>query len=206
MKTLLAFSLLAALAGTGTATAQQATGEFQPGDLILLRVEAESLLTDTFAVEAGPLVRLPQIGPVSLSGVKRTGLQDHMSKELSRFLRNPMVDARSLVRLSVVGEVDRPGFYDLRGDAAVTSAIMSAGGPTRDAKMDGIRIERGDEKVMDGDELHALLSAGRTVDQMNLRAGDKIVVPRKRDTEAVVRTLGVLVTIPVGVYTLFHLF
>jgi len=205
MKNLLWFSLVAALHGAIPAAAQQAAGEFQPGDLVLLRVEAESLLTDTFAVEAGPLLRLPQIGPVSLEGVKRTELQAHMAKELGRYFRNPMVDARSLVRLSVLGEVDRPGFYDLRGDASVTSAIMAAGGPTRDARMDAIRIERGDRKVAEGDRLHSMLSGGQTVDQMQLRPGDKIVVPRRRDNESLVRTLGVLVTIPVGIYTLLTL-
>jgi polysaccharide export outer membrane protein len=205
MKTLASVLLVAAVSAV-PALAQNSANSFQVGDLVMLRVERESVLTDTFVVETGPTLRLPVIGVIPLAGVPRTDLQAHMTRELGRFYRHPVVEARSLVRLSVVGEVAVPGWYPLRGDVVVTDALMAAGGPTQLARMDGMRIERNGEAIWEDDRLRDALGQGRTVDQMGLRSGDQIIIPRQRDTESLVRTVGVLVGIPVGIYTLFQLF
>jgi polysaccharide export outer membrane protein len=205
MKTLSGF-LLASAITTAPALAQNGANHFQVGDLVMLRVERESVLTDTFVVETGPKLRLPVIGEIPLAGVARTDLQNHMTRELGRFYRDPVVEARSLVRLSVVGEVAVPGWYPLRGDVVVTDAIMAAGGPTQLARMNAMRIERNGETLWEDDRLRDALGTGRTVDQMGLRSGDQIIIPRQRDTESLVRTVGVLVGIPVGIYTVIQLF
>src|SRR6266853_6499932 len=44
-------------------------GDFQVGDRIMLRVEGEAGLTDTFTVRGGRELVLPSIGSVPLSGV-----------------------------------------------------------------------------------------------------------------------------------------
>ena len=58
--------LLLMLAGAGAVRAQGG-GDVQVGDRILLQVEGDDSLTDTFTVEAGPALKLRAIGTVSLS-------------------------------------------------------------------------------------------------------------------------------------------
>src|SRR2546427_1171453 len=59
----------------GRAAAQDPTDEFQIGDRILLRVEGDSSLTDTFTVSRGPALVLRVIGELSLAGVRRADVE-----------------------------------------------------------------------------------------------------------------------------------
>src|SRR5881396_146123 len=101
--------VLAAAGGRGWA--QTPITAFQAGDRILLRVEGDSALSDTFTVVAGPALRLPLIGEIPLAGVPRADVEAHLTRELGRYIKAPVVQARALVRVSVVGQVTRPGFY-----------------------------------------------------------------------------------------------
>src|SRR5207247_8078507 len=102
---------LALLAAGGRGLAQTPTTAFQAGDRILLHVEGDSALSDTFTVVAGPTLRLPNIGEISLAGVRRTDLEAHLTRELSRYIKDPVVQARALIRVSVVGGAHRPGYH-----------------------------------------------------------------------------------------------
>jgi protein involved in polysaccharide export with SLBB domain len=152
-------------------------GDFQTGDRVLLTVEGHTELTDTFTVSDGPSLLLPVIGAVPLAGVLRSELPAHLRGHLGRFIRDPALHARSTVRIAVLGEVGAPGYYVVSSEALVSDALMVAGGPTGKARVDGMRIERGDERVLDGDDLQQAISEGRTFDALSLRAGDRIVVP-----------------------------
>ena len=111
-----------------------------------------------------------------------------------------------LVRLSILGEVERPGFYAVPADAVVTDAIMAAGGPTRDSKVGSARIERDAVQLWSGDELQGAIARGMTVDQMKLRSGDRIIVPRRHDAATMAQVFGILLTLPAAIYGLTKLF
>ncbi len=171
---------------------------FQVGDRILLKVEGDSALSDTFTVVAGPAVQLPVIGAVSLAGVPRTGIEDHMRRQLARYLKDPVVHARALIRVAILGAVTRPGFYAVPTDLVLSDALMVAGGPTQEAKVEKMRIQRGGARIWTGAKLQAAIARGATLEELGLRAGDRIDVPKGRDTESTVRIIGVLVTIPIA--------
>src|SRR2546428_10273363 len=111
---------------------------FQVGDRILLKVEGDSQFSDTFTVGPGPGLTLPVIGEIPLVGVRRADVEPYMSRELARYLKDPVVRAKALIRVSVVGEVQRPGFYSLPGDAVLADALMHADGDT--PKVEGARL------------------------------------------------------------------
>lgn len=178
------------------------SGAFQVGDRVSLRVEGDSLLTNTYTVGPGPALVLPEIGVITLSGVRRTDVEVYLRLQLGRYLKAPVVHAKALLRVSVIGEVQNPGFYSVAVDAALEDALMQAGGPTRDAKLMAMRIERAGNTILEGDSLQRALAHGLTVDQVGLRDGDRFVLPRviQRDPDSALRILGILVTIPVAIY------
>jgi protein involved in polysaccharide export with SLBB domain len=153
-----------------------ANGDFRVGDRITLRVEGEAEIPAALPVEPGPRIMLPVIGPISLVGVLRSELQDHLTRELGRFIQNPVVQAKAEIRLSIQGGVGAPGFYTVPADILVGEALMLAGGPGQ-APLDELRIERGDQVLLEGDELQVAIVEGRTLDQLNLQAGDQIMLP-----------------------------
>jgi protein involved in polysaccharide export with SLBB domain len=182
------------------------SGDFRAGDRILLTVEGEKELSDTFTVGMATDLTLPQIGVVPLGGVLRAELPARLTQVLERYLRAPVVRVRSLIRVSVEGEVVRPGFYALAPETPLMDAFTVAGGLTRDAKLDRARIEREGSVVMSGRTLETAVRSGRTLDALNLRAGDRVFIPRGSDFTRTVQTLSILATIPVAIFTLIKIF
>lgn len=172
-------------------------GDFQVGDRIVLRVRGGQFISDTLVVEPGRVIRVTDIGEIPLSGVLRSELQEHLGTELARYIREPQVEAQSLIRVAIMGDVNRPGFMVLPASMLLEDALMAAGGPSREADLDDLRIERGGERIWSGAALQEALVEGRTLDQLNLRAGDRIEVPRQNPgffRDGIMRTL--LFTLP----------
>src|SRR5882672_2429348 len=89
-------------------------------------------------------------------------------------------------------DVEHPGFYTVFSGAVVSDALMAAGGPTKDANFTGARIERDGKGLFEGNGFQDAFTRGLTVEGMGLRTGDRIVVPRRNDTERTVRMVGIL--------------
>ena len=152
-------------------------GDFQVGDRIVFQVEREPELSDTLIVRSGQRVSLPMVGDLSLQGVLRSELEEHLAGHVAQYVREPRVRAQSLIRISVLGEVESPGFYVVPAEFLVTDVLMEAGGPTREAKLQDLRVERGEERIWTGELLQEAVIQGRTLDHLNIQAGDRIVVP-----------------------------
>lgn len=198
MRSILFASVLATAVASAAAAqvpAQTRLAPFQIGDRILLQVEGNTALTDTFTVVAGPAVRLPDIGEISLAGVPRAEVEPHLAKELGRFIKDPVIEARALIQISVSGEVARPGFYAIPIDLVLPDALMLAGGATPDARIDRLTIVRGKSSLWGENALQGAIARGATIDQLGMRAGDRIQVPRgQRDPESKWRIAGIIVT------------
>ena len=92
-------------------------GDSQVGDQIAIQVENEPMLSDTFTVDVGRVLTLPTIGDVALTGVLRAELKSHLASHLQCFLRDPIINVRPLIRISIFAAVGRPGFYSVSGEA-----------------------------------------------------------------------------------------
>lgn len=153
-------------------------GDFQVGDRIALKVERE--FSDTIAVEPGRVITLPGMDKIPLAGVLRSELEAHLQREIGRYVQDPVVEASSLIRVAVFGQVGRQGFYTMPASLLIEEALMLAGGPTQNADLERAEIQRGDRIVWSGDALNRAIIAGRTLDQLSLRAGDRILVPEQK--------------------------
>lgn len=172
-------------------------GDFSVGDRIELRVEGEPELSDTYVVQPGQLITLPIIGDIPLQGVLRSEFREHARNHLSRYIRDPVVHSRPMIRVAVFGGVGSPGYYVVSPDALVTDVIMEAGGPGRSARLDRLRIDRGSRDIWSGDAMQQALIEGRTLDQLSVRAGDQIHLPDRGRMTAMqmVSTVGSLASL-----------
>jgi protein involved in polysaccharide export with SLBB domain len=179
-------------------------GDFRPGDRIYLVVRAESTLTDTLTVQTGPAIDLKGIGEIPLTGVLQGDLQSYLADTIATYVRDPTVEAHPLLRLGVVGEVSKPGFYAVPADAALADVIMLAGGLTQDAKPTALHIQRGSRRLWDARQLQGALASRQTVAGLGLHEGDRIVVPRAGhgSLDTVLRISGLLLTIPAALWGL----
>ena len=158
-------------------------GDFKVGDRIVVRLEGaqRGVLPDTLRVVDGPALDIPNMGTISLKGVLRSELEEHLTEELAQFVRDPTLSAQSLIRLSVQGSVGAPGFYVFPSEMLLSDVLMQAGGPGQNADLEDLRVRRGEELLMDGTEVQTALDEGRSLDQLGLQAGDEITVPQALD-------------------------
>ncbi|PYO95824.1 MAG: hypothetical protein DMD60_12565 [Gemmatimonadetes bacterium] len=183
----------------GQTATRAAQSDFELGDQILLEVEGDSQFTRVLSVGPGPAITLPVIGAIPLSGVHRANLESYLAQQLARYMKNPVIHAKVLVRLGVLGEVEHPGYYAVASGAVVSDALMAAGGPTKDAKFTAARIEREGKGLYEGNAFQDAFARGMTVEGLGLRTGDRIIVPRRADPESKWRIIGILAAIPAAI-------
>jgi protein involved in polysaccharide export with SLBB domain len=176
-------------------------GDFQSGDRIFLSVVGEPQLTDTFTVGPGPELDLPQVGALPLGGVLRAELPERLQTHLGRYLRDPVVQIKPLMRFLVAGEVARPGFYGVT-PLQPFSDLINAAGLTPKSDPGWIRVERDRTTILDGPKMQLAMSRGDSFDSLNLRAGDRVYVPARRD---IARTVGILAGIAAIALSIYYI-
>lgn len=165
-----------------TIRARLRDGDFDVGDRILLSIRGDSLVSDTATVRAGRTIRLENIPDISLQGVLRSELQDYLTTQLARYIKHPEVQSTSLVRVAVMGAVNKPGYYQLPADIAMADAIMIAGGPTTNADVSRTQLTRGTDVLYSSALLGQEVAKGATLDQLNIRPGDQIQIGERHKT------------------------
>jgi protein involved in polysaccharide export with SLBB domain len=182
-------------------------GDMRAGDRLRLTVSDQVQLTDTFTVTAGPALLLPVVGSVALGGVLRSELEGAVARSVDRVYRGAVVRVALLTRVAVMGGVGRPGFYALPNDALVPDAISAAGGLAAEARLAQAYVERGKEQLWGPDSLQVAMREGRTLGDLGLQAGDRIVVPVgiPSDPYRTVQTVSYLLSLPLTLYTIVRL-
>ena len=155
-------------------------GDFQPGDRIAVVLDGAVKLNDTLVVRGTRTISIPDIPEISLTGVLRSELQSFLATELGRYIRDPQVQTRPLLRLGISGAVARPGFYSVPADALLSDLVMAAGGPTQLVSYKRSTVRRSGEELWNGASVEIALSDGLTADGLQLRSGDELVVGEKR--------------------------
>ena len=155
-------------------------GDFQDGDRILVTVRGPGGFSDTLTVRSGRQLELAQLPPLPLTGVLRSELHPRLTAHLTRYLRDPVVIVRPLVRVGILGNVLRPGYYYTSADLPLTDVLMVAGGPTPEADLTKVSVRRGGEIIMNERRTRGALTAGRSLDNLHMQAGDEVQVGKRR--------------------------
>jgi hypothetical protein len=152
-------------------------GDYQPGDQVVLIVDGEPTLSDSLTVSPELTLALKSGDTISLKGVLRSELENRFNETIKRVVKNPKVHTESFMRIAILGDVGRQGYYVLPAKSQLTDVLMVAGGPGGAADLTKLRIERAEKPIWEGATLQDAITEGRTLDQLSLRAGDRIVLP-----------------------------
>jgi polysaccharide export outer membrane protein len=155
------------------------------GDVIGVRVwNQESVSIPRVRVRDDGHISMPLIRDVEVAGLAPEEVARQMEAKLKEFVVNPIVtvsveESRPL-RISVVGEVTRPGVYDLERSAGVLHALAAGGGLTPYAASDGVFVLR---PLRDGGVSrirfrYEALARGGLSAAFQLRHGDVVIVER----------------------------
>jgi hypothetical protein len=155
-------------------------GDFHEGDRIVVNVQGPVGFTDTLIVRAGKSLQLPQMADLSLEGILRSELSSRLTTYIGGYLRDPVVRATPLMRLGILGSVARPGYYYAPADLPLSDVLMLAGGPTANADLAKVSVQRQGQSIMDENSSRAALSEGMSMDMLNLQGGDEISVGEQR--------------------------
>jgi protein involved in polysaccharide export with SLBB domain len=151
-----------------------------PGDGINIDVWGGISQRFTRNVDQEGRLLLPEAGPIVVAGLTLERTQKLIQDALTPQFRNARVEVTiarlRTVRIYVVGDVQRPGAYDISSLSTPMNALYAAGGPTAVGSLRTLRHIRGKELVNEVD-LYDFLLHGVRGDRERLEPGDTLLVP-----------------------------
>jgi len=156
-----------------------------PGDVFDVRVFGEEDLSATYRVASNGSIDFPLIGTVVVLGMTPSNVKQLLESKLieGEFLKKPqvsiLVKEYSSKKISVFGQVNKPGSFPFQDGMGVVEAISLAGGFTSMARTDETIVTR----TVDGQKQKYRIPVedigkGRVPDFV-LRPGDIIFVPER---------------------------
>ncbi|MEA1928517.1 MAG: polysaccharide biosynthesis/export family protein, partial [Candidatus Auribacterota bacterium] len=153
-----------------------------PYDVIAISVLGEDDLSVTVRVSEGGAISFPLLGEVQTTGYTPIQFERRLEVLLEKdYLVSPSVNISILEysTISVLGQVKKPGAYEIKGKITVSQAIALAGGLTKIASPNGTKVIRksnGNEEVI-SIPLSDILGDGDLSGDISLKPGDLVVIP-----------------------------
>jgi polysaccharide biosynthesis/export protein len=151
-----------------------------PEDVLSISVWKNEAMSRAVPVRPDGKISLPLLNDVQAGGLTALELRDVLTKQLAAYMPNPEVsvivtDVRSF-KVSVIGEVARPGRYEFKSWTTVLDALALAGGFTQFASRSRILILQPDGKTMKRIPFN-YNKIGAEQENFYLRNGDIVMVP-----------------------------
>jgi len=153
-------------------------------DVIRIQVRNQPDFSGDFVVGPDGYIQYNYLGDVPVLGMTKYEVEQLLSKLLEDYIRVPAVDVMILGYNSkavyLIGEVNRPGKYLMRGDVIkLREAIIAAGLPTGTAALWRTHIVKPDlaKPKVRRVNLKRILYKGRLKDDVDLFPGEIVVVP-----------------------------
>jgi protein involved in polysaccharide export with SLBB domain len=151
-----------------------------PGDILSIDIWGGVTQHMTRAVGRDGRALLPEAGSVNLAGLTLGKAQEVIAAELQRQYRNAQVavtiSSLRSIRIYIVGDVQRPGGYDISALATPVSALYAAGGPTAVGSLRTLLHYRG-KQLVEKIDLYDFLLHGIRNGSASFESGDTLLVP-----------------------------
>lgn len=162
-----------------------------PGDTLHVNVFGHPDLNQTIEVNEEGTIVYPLIGQLAVTGLSVSDVSRRITKKLGAgYIINPQVtvvveEFRSR-KASILGKVNNPGLYELKGRTTLLELISTSGGLAVDAGQYAFvtRIESDGSDAIDGRkgimriDLKKLVEAGDTAQNILVQDGDSIFISK----------------------------
>ncbi len=154
-------------------------------DVLLLSFPLSPELNQKVIVQPDGFVSLQGAGSLYVAGLTLPGVVEAVKKAYAKALHDPIVDVDladfQKPFFTVLGQVGKPGQYDLRYDITVTQAVAVAGGFTQKAKTQVFLYRAISANWAEVRELKLkdILQGKNISEDLHLRPGDMLYVPEK---------------------------
>ena len=156
------------------------------GDELIVNLKGSDEESYTVKIDREGRLLVPSLSPVNASGLSFGELEDILKKQVSDSLIGTEVflSVATLRQISVLvaGEVSNPSLISTTSLASPIEVILQVGGIKKTGSLRNITILRGDEKIKV--DLYDIIG-GEFANIVNLRDGDRILVPTLRATIAI---------------------
>lgn len=149
-----------------------------PGDILTIIVYGEQALPVDYQVDSDGIITYPYIGNVFLGGFTPS----EASAKLAKLLIKPrkvtvLIKESNTYWVSILGNVVKPGKYQIHGRPTLLSALAEAGGPLPNSDLGGtILIHRGNKLKLDLNNYFQ--GEGKMVTEPYLYPGDVLAVAK----------------------------
>jgi polysaccharide export outer membrane protein len=152
-----------------------------PEDVLKISVYREEEMDREVRASSDGYISFPLLGKVKVEGMTIPELERNLAEGLRKFLKNPQVTVfiQEYSTITVSGQVKNPGAYPLRGEVSVLEAVSMAGGFTKIAAQNAVkvmRLEQGEKKTIIVRVADISKSGDKSKDAL-LKRGDIVFVP-----------------------------
>jgi polysaccharide export outer membrane protein len=150
-----------------------------PGDVLDISVWGhDDLQLKSIAVRPDGKIAFPLAGELSATGKTLAEFSVELSRALSEYIRNPQVTVNLIklrtVRIFVLGEVNRPGMYEIEKSHNLLDAIGMAGGHTKYARRKTVYVVHKATGKVDEVNYSNLIKKGDLSQNITLYEGDVV--------------------------------
>ena len=154
-----------------------------PEDVLQIAVWKNDAMSRSVTVRPDGKISLPLLNEIQAAGLTPTELRLVIAKQLTEYMPNPevsviVVELRSF-KVSIIGEVPKPGRYELKSWTTMLDLLALAGGFNQFSSRARIFVLRPEGNVMKRIPFNynKAVSEGGEQENLYLRAGDIVVVP-----------------------------
>lgn len=156
-----------------------------PGDVFEVRVFQQEQMTGTYSASAEGTISFPLIGTVEVSGKSPAQVETEIRTRLADgYLNNPQVSVLvkeyKSKKISVFGQVRRPGTLGFTEGMTIVEAVSQAGGFTPMARENAVTVTRELEGKKESYTVPVESIGKGRAPQFYVRPGDVVFVPPRR--------------------------
>ena len=159
------------------------------GDVVSIAMTGSVEGSVDVEVDRDGKIFLPQIGSVTLLGVRYRDLRDRIAAAIGRKYRgyDVAVSIKQLrgVRVYVTGFAAHPGAYTVNSLSTLVNAVLQAGGPAAGGSFRSVKLYRNGQEVADFDLYQLLRKGNRALDPL-LQNEDVLFIPAVGQQVAVI--------------------
>ncbi len=151
-----------------------------PGDNLLITVWERPEFKTEVIVGPDGRIAIPLAGQLDVNNLTLTEVETEIAHRFEPYIREPLVTVQIIkyrtFRVQILGQVAKPGFYNLEVGSTLLDALAMAGGPLPTANLKNLQL--GDKQIdldfiLKNPQLDQKLTAGETI---NLPAARPILV------------------------------